>query len=336
MLREAMALAGTAAVAISLSCTQSPVVPSAPVVVAPNGAPAVTVAFQGAASCRPQNNQPCTLELLAQAVDPDADPLTYEWSGCATGASARATCVVDRVGPVTATVVVDDGQGHRVAVVAAAEGLPLENRPPAVAADFERTASCAPSPGVPCTLELRAIAIDPDGDPVVIEWSGCASGSEARATCVVTRPGPVYASLRVSDNHGHVVTQELVGSGDGVNRPPGVQIGYVVTFNGSYELLGNVIDPDDGLQCGAQYCVSVAGSGACSGGSLKCSCLSGLEATVLKTGSGDICTVAFTLKDKWGEIGTPTYSFAVAAPPQPTPGNVFSALTAPFRPHARR
>lgn len=324
------------AVVATLSCSQSPVVPSAPAVVAPNAAPAVTVAFADASSCRPQPNQPCTLEVVAHAVDPEADPLTYEWSGCASGTGTRATCIVERAGPITATVVVDDGHGHRVSQGATGEGLPLENRPPTVAADFEYTASCTPAPGVPCSLHLLAIATDPDGDPVTFEWSGCASGSQPRATCQVPRPGPVYASLRVSDNHGHAVTRELVGSGEGVNRPPGVQIGYVTTFPGSYELLGNVIDPDDGFQCGAQYCVAASGTGACGGGHLKCTCLGGLEATVMKTGTGGTCTVTFTLKDKWGEIGTPTYAFAVAAPAAPAADDLFAILTAPFRPQPRR
>ena len=312
---------GPFAVVAAAGCADSPATPSAPVVPVRNLAPTVTVVFQGPASCRPQAGQPCALEVVAQAVDPEADPLTYEWSGCASGTLARATCVVDRPGPVTASVIVSDGHDHRVSAATTGEGLPLENRPPSVAADFERTASCAPAPGQPCTLDLLAVATDPDGDPLVFEWSGCARGSSPRATCEVSRPGPAYAALRVSDDHGHVVSRELVGTGEGSNSPPGVQIGYVTAFSGSFELLGNVIDPDDGFLCGAQYCVAASGSGACGGGSLQCSCLAGLEANVLRNGTSGMCTVTFTLKDKWGEIGTPTYSFAV---------------TAPFPPQARR
>jgi hypothetical protein len=336
MQRKAIVWIGTVALAATLGCAESPAEPSPPVGVAvTNAAPSVTVSFQGAAMCRPQAGQPCTLDVVAQAVDPDADPLTYEWSGCASGTLARATCVVERAGPVTATVIVSDGHDHRVSAGATGEGLPLENRPPTVAADFERTASCTPEPGRPCTLDLLAVATDPDGDPLMFEWSGCASGSSPRASCQVSRPGPVYVTLRVSDTHGHVVTRELAGSGDGVNRPPGVQIGYVTAFPGSFELLGNVMDPDDGFLCGRQYCVSAVGSGACSGGSLDCTCLAGLEANVLRNGTGT-CTVTFTLKDKWEEIGTPTYSFAVTAPAQPAAGDLFAVLIAPFFPQGRR
>lgn len=327
---------GTFAVVAIAGCADSPATPTAPVVPVQNLAPTVTVVFQGPAACRPQATEPCALEVVAQAVDPEADPLTYEWSGCASGTLARATCVVDRPGPVTASVIVSDGHDHRVGAAITGEGLPLENRPPSVAADFERTASCAPAPGRPCTLDLLAVASDPDGDPLVFEWSGCARGSSPRATCEVSRPGPAYAALRVSDDHGHVVSRELVGTGEGSNSPPGVQIGYVTAFPGSFELLGNVMDPDDGFLCGAQYCVAASGSGACSGGSLQCSCLAGLEANVLRNGTSGMCTVTFTLKDKWGEVGTPTYSFAVAGPAQPASGDLFALLTAPFLPQARR
>ena len=101
----------------------------------------------------------------------------------------------------------------------------------------------------------------------------------------------------------------------GLNRPPDVQIGYVVLLpsGNAIDLLGNVWDPDEeGETCGRQYCVSAKAEGACRSAFLQCTCLAGLEAEVTRTAPSGICTVTFTLKDSWGQIGTPVYSFDVA------------------------
>ena len=97
-----------------------------------------------------------------------------------------------------------------------------------------------------------------------------------------------------------------------VNRAPTVQIGYVTVFPGSFELLGNVLDPEEGLLCGRQYCVSAVTSGACGAVTLNCTCLAGLEAFVTKTANAGVCTVTFTLKDTQGLEGASSFSFDVS------------------------
>jgi hypothetical protein len=131
----------------------------------------------------------------------------------------------------------------------------------------------------------------------------------------------VLASVEVSDDHGHVVTAAASGSGAGENHPPSVSIGYVtVSPSGSIELLGNVIDPDEGFRCGAQYCVSVSAAGACgSPTTLWCTCLAGLEAYVTRTADAGMCTVTFVVKDSWGELGKPVFTFDVNNPPRVSP-----------------
>jgi hypothetical protein len=118
----------------------------------------------------------------------------------------------------------------------------------------------------------------------------------------------------VSDDHGHDVRRDLVAAGGGSNQPPGVQIGYITAFPGSFELLGNVADPDEpGSVCGQQYCVQAKTAGACGAVAyFSCTCLAGLEVDILKTATSGICTVTFTLKDSWGQIGTPSFSFDVS------------------------
>ena len=91
----------------------------------------------------------------------------------------------------------------------------------------------------------------------------------------------------------------------------------IVVLSGSFELLGNVKDPEEGFLCGRQYCVSAATSGACGAASLECTCLAGLEARLAKTASTGVCTVTFTLKDSWGAEGQSSFSFDVNRAPGP-------------------
>jgi len=80
-----------------------------------------------------------------------------------------------------------------------------------------------------------------------------------------------------------------------------------------FELLGNISDPDEGLLCGRQYCERVTAAGACGAPAfLDCTCLAGLEAQVHRTATTGLCTVTFSLKDSWGQIGTPSFTFDVA------------------------
>jgi len=193
---------------------------------------------------------------------------------------------------------------------------PIQNSAPTVTVMFDGPSACTPQPGTPCTLNVLAQASDPDGDTLRYAWSGCAAGTSARAVCTVERPGAVAASVDVNDDHGHAVNGAV--SGDGTNHPPVVQIEYITAFpSGGIELLGNVIDPDEGFLCGRQYCVSATASGACNSAWLDCTCLAGLEVQVTRTATSGMCTVTLSLKDSWGQSGTPAITFDVSNPRPP-------------------
>ena len=298
--------------AVLTACSESPTTASR------NSAPVVTVAFDGPSSCAIKPGTTCTLQVVAQATDPDGDPLQYAWSGCAAGASPRATCTIAQIGQVSASVTVSDDKAHIVTAAITGEGVATPNGPPSAVVAFQGASSCTPLPAKPCTLAVAAQATDPDGDVLKYQWSGCASGTASSASCTVDRPGRVEATVQVSDDRGQTTTATAAGNGN--NHGPGVHIGYISRFPGStsYVLLGDVMDPDEGFLCGRQYCESASASGACRLTRFECTCLAGLEtevaATVAPTGS---CTVTFTLKDSWGQAGTPSVTFDLANPRPP-------------------
>jgi hypothetical protein len=288
-------------------------------VAVPNAPPRVTVAFQSATTCTLVGGKPCVIDVIATASDPDGDALSYRWSGCATGTAPKASCTIDHAGPAVASVDVSDDHGHTVRGEVSGSGLPDANEPPEVRVLFDGPSQCAPVPPKPlgppggCTLNVLVQASDPDGDALRYNWSGCAAGNATRATCTIDRPGSFEAKVEVNDDHGHIVVASAGAHGS--NEPPGVQVGYVVLIPNSNEidLLGNIMDPDEGFLCGRQYCVSAVAEGVCRFAKLDCTCLAGLEAAVIRTATSGTCTVTFTLKDTWGQTGTPKYSFDVSS-----------------------
>jgi hypothetical protein len=258
----------------------------------------------------PHGSFSCALDVVAQASDSDGDALTYSWSGCATGDASKAVCTIKDPGTATATVAVDDGHGHHVTASASAEGeREPENAAPSVAVVFPAGNQCTPSPGTPCVLDVAAQALDPDDDPLTYSWSGCATGNTERARCRVASPGEATATVTVDDGQGHAVSESATGTG--VNRLPDVSIGHVDAVGGEIDLLGTVVDPEDGSLCGAQYCGGVATTGACGTASLACSCLAGLEVRVTRAAASGACSIAIEVKDGWGAVGRPTITIDV-------------------------
>ncbi len=80
-----------------------------------------SVTFPNGASC---SGVPCTLsvEASARSISFPGDVLTYHWSGCATGNSPQALCVMNPDGIAVAAVTVTDAHGNTVTASATAQG----------------------------------------------------------------------------------------------------------------------------------------------------------------------------------------------------------------------
>jgi hypothetical protein len=92
-----------------------------------NKPPTVTVTSSG--GCHPAPARPCTVSFNALASDPDGDPIRFGWDGCARGNDPLAHCTISVPGPITASVLVDDGNGGLARGNASANGT---NAPPIV------------------------------------------------------------------------------------------------------------------------------------------------------------------------------------------------------------
>ncbi len=122
-----------------------------------NRPPVVTLGtLTGATTCHP----PCGHTFVARAVDPDGDPLSYAWSGCAEGTESTSRCELPTLGVFTATVAVSDGRGNVTVATGELEGV---NQAPWVTGGREIFASQA---------RLNVSYGDHDGDPVACGWWG--------------------------------------------------------------------------------------------------------------------------------------------------------------------
>ena len=292
---------------------------SVPDATSTNVAPTVTVDFDGPSTCSTTGDKPCTLTAVAHASDADSDTITFAWSGCASGTTARATCSVAKAGDVVATVQVSDGHGHQTSASATGHGSTpaTSNTAPTVNVRFDGATTCTPMPNKACTLDVTVIASDPDNDALEYKWDGCAKGSSTRATCSLSKPGPVQATVTASDGHGHDVTASATAVGE--DEPPTVKVGYVSVFSsGSIEVLGSIVDPEEGELCGGgtNFCLSVTGSGACTGraGCSRNLCLGGLELYATQSAAHGTCTLSIEVQDSFSKRGTTKYTFDLDDP----------------------
>jgi hypothetical protein len=144
-----------------------------------NKPPTVTVTSSG--GCHPAPAHPCTVSFNALASDPDGDAIRFGWDGCARGNNPVAICTISVPGPVTASVLVDDGNGGLAKGNASANGT---NLPPSV-----RLPRGVPNPA-PSNTNFPLAGNQPD-DP---EGDEDPNRLCTRAT-VVAVSGPCRASL---------------------------------------------------------------------------------------------------------------------------------------------
>lgn len=144
-----------------------------------NRPPTVTVTSGG--GCHPVPGRPCTVGFNATASDPDGDSIAFGWDGCAQGNAPFTICTVAQPGPVTAIVLVSDGQGNFARASAVGLGT---NEPPVVRLGGPRPPDPAPS-NTSFTL-VGGQPVDPEEDEDPNRLCG-------RAT--VTATGPCRATL---------------------------------------------------------------------------------------------------------------------------------------------
>lgn len=148
-----------------------------------NRPPTVSVAD---ASCHPRPSQPCTATLVAAGSDPDGDPISLAWSGCANGVASTSGCSVSSLGSVgVATVTVADGKGGNATATANVVGT---NVKPTVVAGGSSCSSPLPN-DANCTMSFQVTDDDTSSMGV--------SGPNVSGACVFVSQNNVGMTIRV-------------------------------------------------------------------------------------------------------------------------------------------
>jgi outer membrane protein OmpA-like peptidoglycan-associated protein len=148
-----------------------------------------------------------TVEVRADATDPDNDSLTYTWSASGgridgTGRQVRWNPTGVGVGTFSVTARVDDGRGGATSCTADIRVEPRPNRPP--------TMSCTASPASvhpSDRVHITATASDPDNDPLTFTWNSnggqiVGSGAEVQLDTTGVSAGRYTVTGRVDDGRG--------------------------------------------------------------------------------------------------------------------------------------
>lgn len=181
------------------------------------------------------------------SVDPDGDPLTYNWKfgDGGTGTGVQTSHTYTNIGLYTVELTVSDGQG----IDTDTDTIEVKNQPPSV------SLSATPTTGNP-PLEVTFDAsgtFDPEGGPLTYAWNFGDGTTIANGAAVEKHTygtvGSFTARLTVTDDKGEssLVVRAISVSVPG-NRPPNVSIGAdpqsgAANLNVAFNLAGTS-DPD--------------------------------------------------------------------------------------------
>ncbi|HTQ62823.1 MAG TPA: OmpA family protein [Candidatus Solibacter sp.] len=148
-----------------------------------------------------------TVEVRADATDPENDTLTYAWTATGgsvdgTGSQVHWNPAGVALGTYSVTARVDDGRGGTVSCTADVRVDPRPNRPP--------TMSCTASPvsvHPGDRVHITATASDPDNDPLAYTWHAnggqiTGSGAEVDLDTTGIAPSSYTVTGRVDDGRG--------------------------------------------------------------------------------------------------------------------------------------
>jgi outer membrane protein OmpA-like peptidoglycan-associated protein/opacity protein-like surface antigen len=145
--------------------------------------------------------------LNAQASNPGNRPLNYSWSATegavdGTGPEVRWNSSDRHPGTYTIKVAVDDGRSGTAGCSVNVRVERRPNRPPTISCSADRTAVTVGE-----TVEIMAVASDPDNDPLSFSWNASGGKTEGSGTSVRFKtadlaPGSYTISGHVDDGRG--------------------------------------------------------------------------------------------------------------------------------------
>jgi hypothetical protein len=168
-----------------------------------------------------------------------------------------------------------------------------------------------------CTVAFLALGVsDPDGDAVALSWSGCASGTDASASCTITAPGEVVATVTATDGRGGRTS--VSASAFGVNVPPQLRFGSPrpqdpSTPGRTYSMVGAQPEDADGDEEGNTLCQRMVFtvSGPCRAGHTCGGVGDVFDVDVTTSNGPGTCLLEARTRDSWGAEGVARLSFQV-------------------------
>ncbi|MFA6252428.1 MAG: PKD domain-containing protein [Candidatus Paceibacterota bacterium] len=260
--------------------------------------------------------------LTPNVADSDGDPLTYNWT-CTSGNLSSATALSPTLTLpnasagtiVSCTLTADNGTGSAsdsVEITIVENTNPTTNHEPNVEAGQNRTALSGK------TVVLLGEATDPDGDPLVYNWS-CTLGSlSSTSTLSPTFTAPTVNSdtmsictLVATDNKGASGNDSVyvtISKAEQTNHNPEVDAGSdkTVAPGSTTKLTPTVSDPDGD---------PLTYSWSCSGGSLSSSTTMSPN-FYASSSAGTAATCTISVSDGRGGYGTDSVSISIGSSSQ--------------------